>query len=116
MKMEVTSSIEKERCSLALQVQVEGAQCKYLDIPTFVGKSKTNLFGCVKDRVWMKVQGWNEKFLSSGGKALLIKAVAQSIPTYAMSCFALPQTLCDEVSKVIRDFWWRTKNGKHKIH
>lgn len=34
---------------------------------------------------------------------MLTKAVAQALLTYTMSCFALPQMLCDEVEKLIKD-------------
>ena len=35
--------------------------------------------------------------LSRGGKEVLIKAVAQSIPIYSMGVFQLPKKLCDEL-------------------
>lgn len=38
--------------------------------------------------------------LSKAGKEILIKAVAQSIPTCAMSCFDLTKDLCDELSMI----------------
>ena len=49
--------------------------------------------------------GWKEKMLSKVGKEVLIKAVAQAIPTYTMSCFKLPDALCDELTSMIRNFW-----------
>ena len=43
--------------------------------------------------------------LSQAGKEILIKAVAQAIPTYTMSVFKLSDTLCDEMTSMVRAFW-----------
>jgi hypothetical protein len=81
-----------------------------------VGKSKTGTFAYLKDWIWKRIQGWNEKFLSWAGKEVLIKAMAQAIPTYAMGCFDLSETLCDQIGAMICRFWWNHQEGKHKIH
>jgi len=39
------------------------------------------------------------------GKEILIKAVAQTIPMYAISCFKIPDKLCDEMTSLMRNFW-----------
>ena len=39
--------------------------------------------------------------LSQAGKVILIKAVIQAIPTYIMSVFKLPNTLCDEMTGMV---------------
>ena len=38
----------------------------YLGLPIIVGKSKTQVFNFVKERVWKKLKGWKEKVLQSG--------------------------------------------------
>ena len=53
-----------------------------------------------------KLAEWKEKLLSSVGKEILIKAVAQAVPSYTMSCFKLPDTLCEELTGMVRQFWW----------
>lgn len=57
-----------------------------------------------------------EKLLSKAGKDILIKAVAQAIPTFAMSCFDLTRTLCDEISKMICRYFWAQQEQEYKIH
>ncbi|KAH9753314.1 putative reverse transcriptase/RNA-dependent DNA polymerase [Citrus sinensis] len=48
---------------------------------------------------------------SSGGKEVSIKAVAQFVPTYAMSVFKLPKGLYEDIPRAIAKFWWGlTKN------
>ena len=49
---------------------------KYLGLPTIIGKSKTEVFAEIKERVWKKLTGWKEKMFSMGGREILIKAVA----------------------------------------
>ena len=53
--------------------------------------------------------------MSKAGKEALIKAVAQAIPTYAMNCFPIPDSLCDELTSMIRNFWWGQKQDERKM-
>ncbi|KAF5441971.1 hypothetical protein F2P56_037076 [Juglans regia] len=62
---------------------------RYLGLPPAVGRSKTKDFIEIKQRVWQKLQSWKENLLSQGGREILIKAVALSMPTYSMSCYLL---------------------------
>ena len=39
-------------------------------------------------------------------KEVLIKSIAEVIPTYAMSCFKLPVGFCEDVEKLFCNFWW----------
>ena len=55
-----------------------------------------------------------DKILSTGGKEVLIKSVAQAITVFSMSCFRLPRGLCESVTSLIRQFWWGSKQGKRK--
>lgn len=85
---------------------------QYLALPAQNGRSKVEVFTYLKDRLWSRVRGWNEKHLSMAGREILIKSVLQAIPTYIMSCFKLPQTIMEEAEKIIRRFWWGSKHSK----
>ena len=43
--------------------------------------------------------------MSKASKEVMIKVVAQAIPTYTMSCFKIPDSFCDEMISLIRNFW-----------
>ena len=47
-----------------------------------------------------------KKMLSMDGKEILIKAIIQVIPTYAMSCFQVPKGLYEDLERMERNFWW----------
>lgn len=80
----------RESIKHILNVQNESLSDRYLGMPTDVAHSKNGTFRYLRDRVWEKIRGWMEKLLSSAGKEILIKSVAQSIPVFSMSCFRLP--------------------------
>jgi hypothetical protein len=101
-----TSHGKRQEVLVELNIRAEARTEKYLGLPVYVGRSKTKTFAYLKDRVWKKIQGWMERMLSKAGKDILIKACAQAIPTFAMSCFDLTRTLCDQISAMICRFWW----------
>lgn len=49
--------------------------------------------------------------LSRGGKVVLFKNVAQSIPFYCISCFMIPKSLCQEIERIINGYWWSSTGG-----
>lgn len=75
-----------------------------------------SLFRNLKKKKWQKLQGWKKKLLSQGGREILIKAVELSFPTYTISCFILPQILCDKMEKMTAQFLWGQLKDENKIH
>jgi hypothetical protein len=56
-----------------------------------------------------------ERFLSQAGKEILIKAVIQAIPTYSMSVFRLPKTLCHSLNSLMSRFWWSSQINAKRV-
>lgn len=101
-----TDHTTKEAIRASFGAQIIKPHESYLGLLSLVGRSKRNTFAQLKERVSNKLAGWKEMLLSSAGKEILIKAVAQAVPTYTMSCFRLPDALCDELTGLVRQFWW----------
>ena len=106
----------KEAFMAEMNINSEARNEKYLGLPVYMGRSKVQTFNYLKERVWKRIQGWKEKLLSRAGKDVLIKAIAQAIPTYAMSCFDLRKTLCDDISTMICRYWWSQQEKENKMH
>ena len=87
----------------------------YLGLPALVGRSRLHSFERLKGRIWEKMHGWKEKFLSQAGNEVLLKVVVQAIPTYTMSVFQLPKTLCCDINSMMSKFWWEQKDNTNKI-
>ncbi|KAL0318628.1 UNVERIFIED_CONTAM: putative mitochondrial protein [Sesamum angustifolium] len=98
-----------------LGIRLENKHEFYLGLPAMAFRSKRALFAALKDRIWRRIHGWHEKILSQAGKAVLIQAVVQAIPSYAMSCFLLPRTLLKEFQSLAADFFWHD-GDRRRIH
>ena len=89
---------------------------KYLGLPVPEGRMVNGKFKSLKERFSKRVNEWSEKYLSSGGKEVLIKSVLQGLPTYAMSVFKFSASFCDDLEQMIRNFWWGDENERKKVH
>ena len=88
------ADIDRSMLAEVLGVVVVEKHDKYLGLPTVVGKNRTKTFSFIKSQLQNKLEGWQGKLLSGAGKDILIRVVAQSLPSYTMSCFLLPKTFC----------------------
>ena len=93
-----------------------GGMRTYLGIPESLGGSKIQIFGFLNERVNNKVNGWTVRFLTRGGKKVLIKSVASPMPTHVMSCFRLPKGVTKKITSTLSHFWWGGSGKKKGIH
>lgn len=90
---------------------------KYLGLRSLIGKNKWQIFSFLKDRLSKCIFSWNNRFLSRAGKEILLKTMAQAIPTYYMGFFLISLSIYDELQKMMNSFWWGLKkDGKRSMH
>ena len=94
----------KRRVKDSLLIENEGGIGKYLGLPEHFGRRKRDIFSSMVDRMRQRSHSWCTKFLSGAGKQILLKAVLSSMPSYAMSCFKLPVSLCKQIQSVLTRF------------
>ena len=88
---------------------------KYLGLPVPEGRMHKGHFESLQFRLSKRLVDWSEPHSSFASKEVLIKTVAQAIPVYVMSIFKLPLSVCDDLTKMIRQYWWGVENGKKKM-
>ncbi|XP_019157363.1 PREDICTED: uncharacterized protein LOC109153925 [Ipomoea nil] len=97
---------DKEAVCESLGIREQLGHGKYLGLPGYVGRKKREILGFVRERLRERVMHWGNRFLSRGGREVLLKTVLQSIPNYAMNVFLHPNGLSEEIEKIMNFFWW----------
>ncbi|KAI5334235.1 hypothetical protein L3X38_024368 [Prunus dulcis] len=90
--------------SSELGVRIVDFHTRYLGLPPVTGRSKNRFFNYVRNMLWNKLHMWNAKLLSTTGKEILIKAVAQALPTYTMGCFNCQKVYVRNYQRWLQDF------------
>ena len=98
----------------ALQVSTDDFEEKYLGMPTPDGRMHKGKFQNLQEQLTRRIMLWGDNIPSQGGKEILIKAVAQAIPTFIMGVFKLPAAVCDDLTRLVRNFWWGASEGRRK--
>lgn len=89
-----TTATSRAQVCQELQVPEVTSPSTYLGIPMSIGRKKTDVFKFLLDRVSHKIKGWRHKPISRGGKLVLLKTAAQTIPNFWMSLLRVPQKIC----------------------
>ena len=61
-------------------------------------------FETTEARISKKLLDWSEYFMYLGNKEILTKSFAQAIPTYFMSVFKLPASVCGDLARMMRQY------------
>lgn len=105
----------RRRVKATLLIEGEGGIGKYLGLPEHFNRKKKDIFVGIVDRIRQRSHSWTTRFLNAAGKHVLLKAVLAAMPTYAMSCFKLPVSLCKQIQTILTRFWWDVKPNIRKL-
>jgi hypothetical protein len=103
-KNTIAFTISKIQNIISYDITPPIALAKHLGLPLLFHRSKMAAFSEILDKVQGKIEGWRSKILSQAGKIVLIKVVASTIPSYAMSSFLLSDGLCHKLDTAFKNF------------
>lgn len=99
-----------------LNIAQEALAERYLGLPTALGRSSSEAFEYLPTRVSKVIGTWSGREASFAGREVLLKSVAQAMPTYTMSCFLLSKTTCRKLKTPIANYWWGGSARSKHIH
>jgi hypothetical protein len=106
----------KEVVCQELDIHKEALAEKYLGLPTETGRNLSGLFEFLPTQVRGKIEGWCGREASCAGREVLLKSVAQAVPTYSMSCFLIPINTCKKLKSVMTNYWWGSSADNRRMH
>ncbi|XP_059306149.1 uncharacterized protein LOC132057525 [Lycium ferocissimum] len=89
---------------------------KYLGCPLFNGRKNAAVFSEMMNRVLSKINGWHTRFLSSGGKAVLIRHVLLALPIHMLAAVHPPKSVMNQMEKMLNKFFWGGSEEKNNYH
>ena len=87
----------------------------------YLGFTLKPLGYCVKDWRWIlkivenKIGHWTHKFLSLGGRLILIRSILSGIHVYWFSLARFPSSILNKLRKCLFTFLWDGTPNKHKL-
>jgi hypothetical protein len=87
---------------------------KYLGIPMIHRRLRNSDWQGVIDRFEKRLSTWKAKFLSSGGRLVLLNSVLSSLPIFMMSFFELPVGVLKKLDTIRSRFFWQGGSSKMK--
>jgi len=74
----------------------------YLGLPIGGDSRKLSFLKPVIDRIVSRLSSWNHKFLSFGGRLVLLKSVLSSLPVYFLSFFKAPTAIISSIESIFK--------------
>jgi len=87
----------------------------YLGLPIDCNPRRLMFWEPIVNHIKSRLSGWNNRFLSFGGRLILLKAVLTSLPVYALSFFKAPSSIISSIESLLNNFFWGESEDCRKI-
>jgi hypothetical protein len=88
---------------------------KYLGLPVGANPHRMSTWEPLISSLHKKLNSWNHKHISFGGRLVLINSVLNSIPVFYMSLMKMPVQVRKKIVRIQRDFLCGRVNGSKKL-
>lgn len=83
----------------------------YLGCPVEVSGRAS--FDYMIEKFERRLNSWKSKMLSHAGRLILIKAVLETLPVYAMGTAVIPTRVLKKLTAIMRNFYWGERQKRN---
>jgi hypothetical protein len=98
-----------------LNCRIGSIPFKYLGLPVGANSRLMSTWKPMLEVIRSRLGAWGNKFLSFGGRIVLVNAVLNAIPIYYLSYLMMSVKVWKEVVKIQRKFLWSGLSNRSKI-
>lgn len=88
----------------------------YLVLPLSAKANSKAIWNPVIERLEKRLTSWKGRYLSKGGKLVLLRSMLSSMPICFLSLVAASVLVISRIEKIQRGFPWQHDKGSHKIN
>jgi hypothetical protein len=99
----------------SLNCRIGHTPFKYLGLPVGANPRLSSTWKPMVDAIKKRLGSWGNKFISLGGRIVLINAVLNSMPVFFLSYLKIPVKVWREVVKIQRTFLWGGLSNRRKV-
>ncbi|XP_059284742.1 uncharacterized protein LOC132038032 [Lycium ferocissimum] len=89
---------------------------KYLGCPLFVGRMKIIYFSERVQSISKRILSWHAKYLSMGGRIVLINHVLMAMPIHLLAALKPPKGTFEQLEGALTRFLWSGNEAERKYH
>jgi hypothetical protein len=98
-----------------LNCKLSSIPFKYLGLPVGANPCRFSTWEPLIDSLRKRLNAWGNKFVSLGGRIVLLNAVLNAIPIFYLSYLKIPILVWKKVRRIQRDFLWGGRRGRRRI-
>ncbi|KAK2356246.1 hypothetical protein QL285_093594 [Trifolium repens] len=99
-----------------LNCRIRSTPFKYLGLPVGANPRRVATWHPMIEVLKKRLNSWRNRFLSFGGRIVLLNLVLSAIPIFYLSFMKMPVKVLKEVVKIQREFLWGGLEKKRKIN
>jgi hypothetical protein len=89
---------------------------RYLGLPVGGNSGRVSTWDPLLEHLSNKLNSWGNKYISLGGRIVLLNSILNAIPIFHLSFFKMPIKVWKKIVRIQREFLWGGVEGGRKIN